>query len=97
VIQEEQKAKLKETKEQAEEKSRRRSLGNIRFIGELFKLKILVEAIMHDCIFKLLKNGDEESLECMCGLLRTIGKDLENEKAKVSDLMRYSLSLLFDN
>ncbi len=56
---------------------------NCRFIGELFKLKMLVEAIMHDCIFKLLKNGDEESLECMCGLLRTIGKDLDNDKAKV--------------
>ena len=44
---------------------------------------MLVEAIMHDCIFKLLKNGDEESLECMCGLLRTIGKDLDTDKAKV--------------
>ena len=44
---------------------------------------MLVEAIMHDCIFKLLKNGDEESLECMCSLLHTIGKDLDTEKAKV--------------
>jgi translation initiation factor 4G len=88
LLQEEQKAKLKEAKELEEEKSRRRSLGNIRFIGELFKLKMLVEAIMHDCIFKLLKNVDEESLECMCGLLRTIGKDLDNEKAKVRQFIQ---------
>uniref|UniRef100_A0A8C6R261 Eukaryotic translation initiation factor 4 gamma 1 n=1 Tax=Nannospalax galili TaxID=1026970 RepID=A0A8C6R261_NANGA len=52
------------------------------FIGELFKLKMLTEAIMHDCVFKLLKNHDEESLECLCRLLTTIGKDLDFAKAK---------------
>lgn len=70
---------LEENKDQA----RRRSLGNIKFIGELFKLKMLTEAIMHDCVVKLLKNHDEESLECLCRLLSTIGKDLDFEKAKV--------------
>ena len=39
---------------------------------------------MHDCIFKLLRAGDEESLESMCMLLFTIGKDLDSDKAKVS-------------
>lgn len=58
-------------------------MGNIKFIGELFKLKMLTEVIMHDCIVKLLKNHDEESLECLCRLLSTIGKDLDFEKAKV--------------
>lgn len=38
---------------------------------------------MHDCIFKLLRAGDEESLESMCKLLFTIGKDLDSDKAKV--------------
>lgn len=38
---------------------------------------------MHDCVVKLLKNHDEESLECLCRLLTTIGKDLDFEKAKV--------------
>nr|XP_046168180.1 eukaryotic translation initiation factor 4 gamma 3-like isoform X13 [Oncorhynchus gorbuscha] len=68
--------------EEAKDKARRRSIGNIRFIGELFKLKMLTEAIMHDCVVKLLKNHDEESLECLCRLLTTIGKDLDFEKAK---------------
>lgn len=45
---------------------------------------MLTEAIMHDCVVKLLKNHDEESLECLCRLLTTIGKDLDFEKAKVS-------------
>ena len=54
-----------------------------RFIGELFKLKMLTEHIMHECVFKLLSSKDEESLECLCKLLRTIGKELDSEKAKV--------------
>ncbi|CAB1442508.1 unnamed protein product [Pleuronectes platessa] len=66
----------------ARDQARRRSLGNIKFIGELFKLKMLTEAIMHDCVVKLLKNHDQESLECLCRLFSTIGKDLDFEKAK---------------
>uniref|UniRef100_A0A7N8XBS6 Eukaryotic translation initiation factor 4 gamma 1-like n=1 Tax=Mastacembelus armatus TaxID=205130 RepID=A0A7N8XBS6_9TELE len=79
---EEEKQQLIEELEEAKDKARRRSLGNIKFIGELFKLKMLTEVIMHDCIVKLLKNHDEESLECLCRLLSTIGKDLDFEKAK---------------
>ncbi|XP_036411692.1 eukaryotic translation initiation factor 4 gamma 1a isoform X3 [Colossoma macropomum] len=78
----EERQRLKEELEEAKDKARRRSLGNIKFIGELFKLKMLTEPIMHDCIVKLLKNHDEESLECLCRLLSTIGKDLDFEKAK---------------
>uniref|UniRef100_A0A8C5Q9N7 Eukaryotic translation initiation factor 4 gamma 3 n=1 Tax=Leptobrachium leishanense TaxID=445787 RepID=A0A8C5Q9N7_9ANUR len=78
----EEKTRLQEELEEAKDKARRRSIGNIKFIGELFKLKMLTEAIMHDCVVKLLKNHDEESLECLCRLLTTIGKDLDFEKAK---------------
>ncbi|XP_058846440.1 eukaryotic translation initiation factor 4 gamma 1-like isoform X2 [Acipenser ruthenus] len=77
-----EKQRLREELEEAKDTARRRSLGNIKFIGELFKLKMLTEPIMHDCIVKLLKNHDEESLECLCRLLSTIGKDLDFEKAK---------------
>ncbi|KAM3930406.1 eukaryotic translation initiation factor 4 gamma 1 isoform 2-T3 [Leptodactylus fuscus] len=78
----EEKARLNEELIEARDSARRRSLGNIKFIGELFKLKMLTEAIMHDCVVKLLKNHDEESLECLCRLLSTIGKDLDFERAK---------------
>lgn len=83
--QEEEKQRLTEELEEAKDKARRRSLGNIKFIGELFKLNMLTEVIMHDCIVKLLKNHDEESLECLCRLLSTIGKDLDFAKAKVQN------------
>ncbi|CAL1268469.1 unnamed protein product [Larinioides sclopetarius] len=66
--------------EEEEKKIRYRQLGNIRFIGELFKLGMLIEPIMHECIKKLLSQGDEESLECLCRLLKTIGKELDDTK-----------------
>ncbi|CAL8366789.1 unnamed protein product [Boreogadus saida] len=78
----EERDRLKVELQASKDKARRRSMGNIKFIGELFKLKMLTEAIMHDCVVKLLKNHDEESLECLCRLLATIGKDLDFEKAK---------------
>jgi hypothetical protein len=50
----------------------------IRFIGELFKLRILSVKVMHQCILRLLSQPeDEDSLECLCVLLSTIGKELE--------------------
>ncbi|KAI4798530.1 hypothetical protein KUCAC02_021985 [Chaenocephalus aceratus] len=78
----EEKQRLTEQLQREKDNARRRSMGNMKFIGELFKLKMLTEVIMHDCIVKLLKNHDEESLECLCRLLSTIGKDLDFEKAK---------------
>lgn len=97
--------KKRELKEQLEEKltkAKRRSLGNIRFIGELFKLRMLTDTIMHDCINRLLKPDkenleDEENLECLCKLLTTIGKDIDgksestdaSEKTKVEKMNQY--------
>lgn len=87
--------RLQEELEDAKDKARRRSIGNIKFIGELFKLKMLTEAIMHDCVVKLLKNHDEESLECLCRLLTTIGKDLDFEKAKVRQMRKLHVIVNF--
>ncbi|GBM60301.1 Eukaryotic translation initiation factor 4 gamma 3 [Araneus ventricosus] len=67
--------------EEEEKKFRCRQLGNIRFVGELFKLGMIIEPIMHECIKKLLSQGDEESLECLSVLLKTIGKELDYAKA----------------
>ena len=63
--------------EDKERRARRRSLGNIRFIGELYNLRMLTDRIMHEIIRKLINQTDEESLECLCWLLNTTGKQLE--------------------
>ena len=81
---EEERNKIKAQFESIEMKARLRSLGNIRVIGELYNLKMLTARIMHECIIKLLAAPptDEESLESLCELLTTVGKDLENETTR---------------
>ncbi|KAH7864688.1 hypothetical protein Vadar_032685 [Vaccinium darrowii] len=65
--------------------ARRRMLGNIRLIGELYKKKMLTEKIMHECIKQLLgeyQNPDEEDIEALCKLMNTIGEMIDHPKAK---------------
>jgi len=76
---EEDKKRVKAEFEFNERRLRRRSLGNIRFIGELYKLQMLTARIMHECVKKLLKEVDDESLECLCRLLTTVGQELDQE------------------
>ncbi|RHZ70452.1 hypothetical protein Glove_271g30 [Diversispora epigaea] len=69
-------------------KAKRRGLGLIRFIGELFKLNMITERIIHECIKKLLtvssnhETPEEEEIESLCTLLNTIGQQLDHNKAK---------------
>ncbi|KAI8467672.1 MAG: MIF4G domain-containing protein [Monoraphidium minutum] len=61
-------------------KARRRMLGNIEFIGHLYRYGMLTENIMHSCIQRLLAddvNPKPEDLECLCKLLATVGQQLE--------------------
>ncbi|XP_049319894.1 titin-like [Astyanax mexicanus] len=75
----EERQQLKEELEEAKNKARRRSLGNIKFVGELFKLRMLKDSIIHHCFAKLLKDEAEESLECLSKLLSTVGKDADEK------------------
>ncbi|CAL8113002.1 unnamed protein product [Orchesella dallaii] len=63
-------------------KSRRRSLGNVRFIGELYKLQMLSAKIMVECVKMLLATPDEDNLECLCKLLATVGQRLDESLAE---------------
>lgn len=77
---------------------RKRSLGNIRFIGELFNLKMLSETIMHECITRLLRStSDEEALECFGKLIVTTGKDLDIPPAKVRTQLKFSIPTKISN
>ena len=83
---------VKETKDQKVEhvrwyeyyvaqKAKRRGLGLIKFIGELFKLQMLTERIMHECVKKLLGNAEDE-IESLCKLLTMVGNLLDTQKAR---------------
>merc|ERR1712071_729808 len=78
---------------------KKQMLGNIKFIGELYKKKMIRENIMHFCIKSLLKikqsddeeveeEMDEEDHEALCNLFATIGKDLDSPKNE-GDLKTY--------
>ncbi|XP_057453543.1 eukaryotic translation initiation factor 4G-like isoform X2 [Lotus japonicus] len=74
-----------EEREAKRVKARRRMLGNIRLIGELYKKRMLTERIMHECIKKLLgqyQDPDEEDVEALCKLMSTIGEMIDHPKAK---------------
>ena len=98
VAQDEQRTELKEGMEIAVRRRRKRSLGNICFLGEMFKLQMLSEAVMHECITRLMKSTwNEESLERFAKLITITGKDLDNEAAKVSNTKRISPKIADSN
>ena len=63
--------------------AKRRGLGLVQFIGELFKLGMLTERIMNECVRKLLDfEGvpEDETCESLTKLLRTIGAQLDSSE-----------------
>ncbi|KAJ3204859.1 hypothetical protein HDU82_005555 [Entophlyctis luteolus] len=66
-------------------KLKRRVLGNVTFIGELFKLNMITEKIMHGCVKQLLndvQNPEEEETESLCKLMKSIGVRLDHERGR---------------
>lgn len=64
----------------AKQLAKKKMLGNVKFIGELGRLDLLSEAILHKCIKTLLEKKKEEKyaemcddLECLCKMMPTIG------------------------
>ena len=58
--------------------------------GELGKLEMLHEGILHQCIKQLLAKKKQvpiadqaEDLECLSQIMRTVGKRLDHDKARV--------------
>ena len=57
-----------EEREAVENRRRKRSLGRIIFIGELYKVHLLTTKIIHSCVQRLLQagmHGDEDRLGVM--------------------------------
>uniref|UniRef100_A0A3Q3A949 Eukaryotic translation initiation factor 4 gamma 2 n=1 Tax=Kryptolebias marmoratus TaxID=37003 RepID=A0A3Q3A949_KRYMA len=79
------------TSEEEEQRSiaKFKMLGNIKFIGELGKLNLIHESILHKCIKTLLEKKKRvqlkdmgEDLECLCQIMKTVGPKLDHAKAK---------------
>ena len=70
--------------------AKRRGLGLVKFIGELYKLGMLTERIMHECVKKLLDYDgmpDEAEIESLTGLLKTVGSNLDDPRSKAQPRM----------
>lgn len=70
--------------EERRQVAKRKMLGNIKFIGELGKLEIVSDKILHLCIKQLVERkrggsrGDmAEDIECLCQIMRTCGRILD--------------------
>jgi len=70
-------------------KTKRRALGNITLIGELYRIGMLSQRIMWRCLASMTqedKAPDEEEVESVCKMLTTIGKKLEQESESEKSL-----------
>jgi translation initiation factor 4G len=65
-------------------KTKRRGLGLMKFLTELFMLQMMTQRIMHKCVKKLLNNignKSEEEISSLCILLSTASHVLDTNKA----------------
>ncbi|CAF5196283.1 unnamed protein product [Rotaria magnacalcarata] len=74
---------------EARTQARKKAIGNIKLIGELGKLDLVSEAILHKCLKTLLKRGTNENLsercedlECLKKIIQTVGKKLDQGQGK---------------
>lgn len=86
---EKQDAPLTSEEEEQQAIAKIKMLGNIKFIGELGKLGLIHESILHRCIKTLLDKKRRiqlkdmgEDLECLCQIMKTVGPKLDHDKAR---------------
>eukprot|EP01132_Coremiostelium_polycephalum_P004874 gene4874-6080_t len=79
----------KDDLEEEEFKIKRRTLGNIKFIGELYKHQVLgkapTKAIMNGLITKTQSTLTEESIEALAKLVTVAGKTMDDEEKPMMD------------
>lgn len=74
-------------------------LGNVKFIGEIFKLGMLGETHLHKMLRSLLQKGSRQNptleercddLECLAQILKTCGKQLDASPVRILFLLNVS-------
>lgn len=72
--------------------AKRRGLGLIQFIGQLYKLGMLTGRIMHECVMRLLNfegAADEAAIENLTTLLKAVGATMDAEPSTHSLVESY--------
>jgi len=78
---------LSDEDEERRDLAKKMMLGNIKFICELGKQNLADEGILHRCIVQLCKKKPNikhtvEDFECLCQIMKTVGKLLDTERGK---------------
>ena len=74
---------LNEEYQLKEKEVHKHSLGNVRLIGQLYRLNMLSENIIHECTVRLLKGRPtDDYLEELCSLFNVVGNDIDKQEAK---------------
>ena len=63
---------------------KKKYLGHMRFIGELYKGDLIKLEVMLFCLGTLLEGYEEEKIECFAKLISTVGFPLEQQSAFVA-------------
>ncbi|RKP39400.1 armadillo-type protein, partial [Dimargaris cristalligena] len=74
------------------QKQKRHGLGLVAFVGELYKMGMLSDKVVHGCIIKLLSNFEnpvEEEVESLCKLMTTCGKQISESKVLSLNMDKY--------
>jgi translation initiation factor 4G len=92
---EKKREELKLLFEEEDYKLRKRAVGTMKFIGELYNQVLLTNKIMRSCMNILLDDDviSELSLECLCKLLTTIGLKMEIQDEYRENLDDYTTRL----
>ena len=59
---------------------KKKYIGLMQFIGELYRVDIIKGKIMISCLERLFVRADEEKLECFAKLMTTVGDKLDHEE-----------------
>jgi translation initiation factor 4G len=84
----------------AAQKAKRRGLGLVQLIGELYKLDMIGKGVIRTCFARLLgnvENPDEEDLESSCKLLSTVGAQYDRASSDNMDIVFERLQNVLDS
>ena len=81
----------------AAQKAKRRGLGLVQLIGELYNLDMLGKGVIRQCFIKLLGNietPDEEDIESSVKLLTTVGRPFEASSSENMEIVFERLNIV---
>lgn len=84
----------------AAQKAKRRGLGLVQLIGELYKLDMIGKGVIRTCFVRLLsnvENPDEEDIESSCKLLTTVGAQFDHVSPENMEIVFERLNVVLNS